>query len=43
MEKIKNLIERAGLRYLTAYDAYTRDVPMYDSERICVIAQGYGK
>lgn len=43
LEKIKNLIERAGLRYLTAYDAYTRDVPMYDSERICVIAQQYGK
>ena len=43
LEKIKNLIERAGLRYLTAYDAYTRDVPMYDSERICVIAQEYGK
>ena len=43
LEKIKTLIEKAGLRYVAAYDAYTRKAPMYTSGRICVIAQEYGK
>ncbi len=43
LEKIKTLIEKAGLRYIAAYDAYTRKAPMYTSGRICVIAQEYGK
>ena len=43
LEKIKTLIEKAGLRYVTAYDAYTKKAPMYTSGRVCVIAQEYGK
>ena len=43
LEKIKTLIEKAGLRYVAAYDAYTRKAPMYTSGRICVIAQESGK
>ena len=43
LEKIKTLIEKAGLRYVAAYDAYTKTAPMYTSGRICVIAQEYGK
>ena len=43
LEKIKTLIEKAGLRYVAAYDAYTKKAPMYTSGRICVIAQEYGK
>ena len=43
LEKIKTLIEKAGLRYIAAYDAYTKKAPMYTSGRICVIAQEYGK
>ena len=42
-EKIKTLIEKAGLRYIAAYDAYTKKAPMYTSGRVCVIAQEYGK
>lgn len=41
--KIKSLLEEAGLVYVAAYDAYTYDVPMVSSERICVIAQEFGK
>lgn len=43
LERIRNLIEKAGLRYVTAYDAYTKDAPLYKSERICVVAQECGK
>ena len=43
LERIRNLIEKAGLRYVTAYDAYTKDAPLYTSERICVVAQECGK
>ena len=43
LEKIKTLIEKAGLRYVAAYDAYTKKAPMYTSGRICVVAQEYGK
>lgn len=43
LERIRNLIEKAGLRYVTAYDAYTKDAPLYTSDRICVVAQECGK
>ena len=39
LEKIKTLLEKAGLSYLGAYDAYTQDAPLYTSQRICVVAQ----
>ena len=43
LEKIKTVIEKAGLRYVAAYDAYTKKAPMYTSGRICVIAHEYGR
>lgn len=43
LEKIKTMLEAAGLQYLAAYDDYTKKAPMYNSERICVIAQERGK
>lgn len=41
--QIQSLLKRAGLAYLAAYDAYTKDAPLRSSERICVIAQEQGK
>lgn len=43
LKRIKSLIEKSGLRYIAAYDAYTKKAPLHTSERICVIAQEYGK
>lgn len=43
LEIIQSLLKKAGLIYIGAYDAYTKDAPLYTSERICVIAQEYGK
>ncbi len=43
LEEIKDMLEAAGLVYVTAYDDYTRNKPQSDSERICVIAKEHGK
>ena len=43
LEKMKMLIARSGLIFEKAYDAYTREPPKKDSERICVIARENGK
>lgn len=43
LKQIKSLIEKSGLRYITAYDAYTKKAPLHTSERICVIVQECGK
>ena len=39
LEKIKALLEQAGLAFVDAYDAFTRQPPKADSERIYVIAK----
>lgn len=36
---IRRLLEAAGMEYVTAYDAFTREEPGEDSERIYVIAR----
>ena len=41
--KLKRRFEKAGLKFVAAYDAYTKKAPMYTSERITVIAREYGK
>lgn len=38
LEEMKELLEAAGLRFLVAYDAFTKDAPRADSERIYIIA-----
>lgn len=40
---IRRLLEAAGMEYVTAYDAFTREEPGEDSERIYVIAREKGK
>jgi len=43
LETIKQLMEKSGLEYITAYDAFTKNVPTDQSERIYVIAREKGK
>ena len=43
LETIQRLIEKSGLEYITAYDAFTKSVPTETSERIYVIARERGK
>ena len=43
LETIKGLIEQSGLEYITAYDAFTKNAPTGESERIYVIAREKGK
>ncbi|HIT91256.1 MAG TPA: class I SAM-dependent methyltransferase [Candidatus Merdenecus merdavium] len=39
LEQIKNLLQEAGLSYVTAYDAFTKHPPKEESQRIYVIAR----
>ena len=41
--RIKELINEAGLEYVTSYDAFTKNAVRNDSERIYVIAREKGK
>ncbi len=43
LEEMKALLERSGLEYVTAYDAYTKNPPHAESERISVVARERGK
>jgi len=43
LETIRRLVEQSGLEYITAYDAFTRNAPTEESERIYVIAREKGK
>ncbi len=43
LQTIKRLIEQSGLEYITAYDAFTKEAPTAESERIYVIARERGK
>ena len=43
LEEIRRLIEEAGMEFITAYDAFTRNAPRTDSERIYVVAREKGK
>lgn len=39
LELVRELLEKAGMEFVTAYDAFTRKPPMAESERIYVIAR----
>lgn len=39
LEKIKELLSRAGMRFIAAYDAFTNEPPKADSERIYIVAK----
>lgn len=43
LREIRTLIEKSGLKFVAAYDAYTKKAPMHNSERITVIARESGK
>ena len=43
LEEIKAALEEAGMEFITAYDAFTREQEKADSERIYVIARERGK
>lgn len=43
LETVKQLLEESGMEYICAYDAFTREPPRDDSERIYVIAREKGK
>ena len=43
LETIQRLLSEAGMEFLTAYDAFTRQPPRADSERIYVLARERGK
>ena len=40
---VRSFLERAGMNYITAYDAFTREPPRKESERIYVVAMEQGK
>lgn len=42
-EKIRELLEKAGLIPLVVYDAYTKDAPKPDSGRLTFVAREHGK
>lgn len=39
LSEIRELLEKAGMEFITAYDALTREPPKEDSERIYVVAR----
>lgn len=43
LRQVTELIEKAGLKFVTAYDAFTREPVKAESERIYVIAREYRK
>ena len=43
METVKNLLEQAGMEFVTVYDAFTHHAPQEDSERVYSIAREKGK
>lgn len=42
-EMVKELLEKAGMEFVAAYDAFTREPVKKESERIYVIAREHGK
>jgi SAM-dependent methyltransferase len=43
IEEIRSCIERAGMEFITVYDAFTKNAPTEDSERLYFIARERGK
>ena len=43
LETIKSLLEKSGMKFVNAYDAFTRNPPTKESERVYVIARESGK
>lgn len=39
LERIKELVEAAGLEWVACYQAFTMEAPKEDSERVCILAR----
>lgn len=43
LEVVRRLIEEAGMEFVAVYDAFTREAPEEESERVCFVARERGK
>ena len=43
LEEVKRAISEAGMEFVAVYDAFTKNPPRKDSERVYVIAREHGK
>lgn len=43
LEQVQTLLAQAGMEFVTAYDAFTKEAPRQESERVYVIAREKGK
>lgn len=43
LEEVRQALEEAGMKFIAAYDAFTKEAPRVDSERIYVVAREHGK
>lgn len=43
IEKIRKLLEKAGMEFVAVYDAFTEEPPLESSERVYVVAREKGK
>ncbi|MCI8513172.1 MAG: class I SAM-dependent methyltransferase [Lachnospiraceae bacterium] len=43
LEEIREALLTAGMEFVTVYDAFSKDAPRPDSERLCVVARERGK
>lgn len=43
LEDVREALEEAGMEFVTAYDAFTKEPPRADSERIYIVAREKGK
>ena len=43
LEEVKRAISEAGMEFVAVYDAFTKNLPRKDSERVYVIAREHGK
>ncbi len=43
LETIKSLLEKSGMKFVAAYDAFTKNPPTKESERIYMVAKESGK
>ena len=43
LEEMKEFIQKSGMEFVAAYDAYTKEPPSGRSERISVVAREKGK
>jgi SAM-dependent methyltransferase len=43
IDEVKKALEEAGMEFVTAFNAFTENPPMEDSERVYIIAREHGK